>query len=139
MSFTQLRAVVAGLLGVAAIVVACTKTKSEHATVPGPQLGESTAAGPTNPSAPQPDAAGAQGVSASIRAPGGTAPITTARGPTATPQTLPQDTTTPLPQDRTAPPPAPQPGVFSPPPSQQPTPAPMPAPTQQPTPPPQDR
>lgn len=139
MSFTQLRAVLAGMLWVAALVVACSKTKAEEATIPGPQLGESTAAGPSNPSVVPPDAAGATGVSASMSTPPGTAPVTTARGPdtaaegansgtTAAPTTptesLPQDTTTTLPQDRTAPPPEPQPNVFSPPPKPEPTPAP---------------
>lgn len=145
MSLTQLRAVLGGLLSVAAVVMACNKSKAQESTLVGPQLGESTASAPANPNAPPPPVVGEpKGVSAAIsRAPTGPAPgAAVNRGPDtaadgarsgteATPsdaaagtptlpqdraQTLPQETGTTLPQDRTAPPPQPQPGVFSPPP-----------------------
>ncbi|HZJ66013.1 MAG TPA: hypothetical protein VFD36_21050, partial [Kofleriaceae bacterium] len=52
MTWTQLRTAVAGL---AVAVVACARPAQQTGIV-GPELGESTAPGPTNPLAPPPDA-----------------------------------------------------------------------------------
>jgi hypothetical protein len=54
----QLRMILGALLAVAGFIMSCAHDHAQD-TVVGPQLGESTALGPNNPSAPSPDAAGA--------------------------------------------------------------------------------
>jgi hypothetical protein len=77
-------------------LAACNHVKGD-ASVPGPQLGDSTARGPTNPNSPLADAAVTSELSTPIR------PRTGPPGPTTGPTQPP-------------PPPEEQPNVFSPPP-----------------------
>jgi len=63
MTAPQLRMILVTAFACAAIVVACARRSTHVDTVPSHALGESTAPGPADPSAPAPDAAGVREVS----------------------------------------------------------------------------
>ena len=114
MAFTQLRTILSMLIALSGFVAACSRSHAREETIPGPQLGQSTARGPSDPTRPlaisQNDP---YGVSAPIsNAPRGPAPVTTQtpEPPAGAPaQTTPIQTTPITPQET-------QPGVFTPPP-----------------------
>ena len=114
MAFTQLRTILSMLIALSGFVAACSRSHAREETIPGPQLGQSTAKGPSDPTRPlaisQNDP---YGVSAPIsNPPRGPVPMTPSRPEAVTGapvQTTPIQTTPITPQE-------PQPGVFTPPP-----------------------